>query len=386
MWSVKNEKKILDISKVGTDFRTTSQNGLILICPRKNLWDWIPEQMWLRSIVVDDNGYIISSGWPKFGNYGEFKEDTDILNSALKDGVVRFTHKHDGSLAIRYCFNNEVIFRTRGTLFGGIEQDGEPSYGDKFREVATKKYPILLDSNFYPDRSLLFEYVAPSNFVVIRYKEEDLIFLGYVTNNLEIGEWEDVELIAKTNNFNLVEIYNLPRDPVKLLEEIKNWKDEGVVVRCNNDQTFVKVKSTYYLANHRLKYSMKYETMVEFAERSEIKSEEELIEFLKGCDYDWEIIDAAKEFYYRYVAVKELVNKSFNIAEKIFNEFNNNHTDRSNERNRKKEFALSLTEKGHPEIEEKLWKFIRPMAFSIYDNRKDKLNNMFKKIIITEGA
>ena len=51
------------------------------------------------------------------------------------------------------------------------------------------------------DRSLLFEYVSPDNVIVIRYKEEDLVFLGYVLHkDLSIGEWEDVLKISKENN------------------------------------------------------------------------------------------------------------------------------------------------------------------------------------------
>ena len=47
MWSTKNGRVILDISKIRSDFRTVSENGLNLVCPKKNVWDWSDEEKWL---------------------------------------------------------------------------------------------------------------------------------------------------------------------------------------------------------------------------------------------------------------------------------------------------------------------------------------------------
>lgn len=238
MWKINSNQAYLDISKIKNNFRIYSSSGYTLVCPKKNYWDWEDEERWLRSIMVNKDGRVVSCGWPKFGNYNEFTNDTNILNDNIHKAL--FTHKHDGSLAIRSVVDNKVIFRTRGTLFGGdYDENGNEPFGVKFNRVA-KKYQKLLDINWCADRSLLFEYVSPNNKIVVKYDEEDLIFIGFVYHNLTIGSWGETKLIAKEGNLKLVEVYELPKDPKKILKIIKDWDDEGIVVRCG--QTMVKLK------------------------------------------------------------------------------------------------------------------------------------------------
>lgn len=373
-------KKKLDIAKIRADFKVTSEDGLHLVCPKKNMWDWEDDEKWLRSVVVNDDGFVVSCSWKKFGNYDEFRDDTDVLNDALKNnGTVRFSHKEDGSLCIRSVVNGNVIMRTRGTLFGGVAEPGEESFGDKFKRVAQQKYPVLLDPSFMADRSLLFEYVAPSNVVVVRYKDEDLIFLGLIThNNLRIGTWNEIEQIARENKFNLVRLHNLPRNPLEMLEEIKTWKEEGIVARCQDDQVFVKVKSAHYLANHRMKFSMTYPTMVEFIENGGVKTEQQLVDELRACDYDWEVIECAKEFYQKYVAACNIRDNILKKATELYEDFkvrfpNYKYVDPKVVR---KEYAIiACSQKG----------MIRPMMFCLYDGRLNRLHDLSRKIILSEG-
>lgn len=359
-----------------------SENGLTLICPRKNLWDWNDQEKWLRSIIVNSEGFVVSCSWKKFGNYGEFKQDTEILNHALESNVVKFSKKEDGSLCIRSVINGKVVMRTRGTMFGGKSDDPEElSFGERFIYVAKDKYPILLDPDFMTDRSLLFEYVSPSNLVVIRYKEEDLIFLGFVRHSdLEIGKWAEIEEIASKCSFNLVRVYDLSKNPIELLEEIKNWKDEGVVARCADDQVFVKIKSAFYLASHRMKFSMNYLTILEFIEKGDLKSENELENHLKGSGFDWEIVESAKEFYQRYIQAVKIKEDSLRTANEIIEKFNIVFSMEMEPRKRKKEFALFLDKN----ITKNIF-LVKPLAFGLYDNKENKVYDFCKKIILTEG-
>ena len=381
MWSIQDGKKRLDITKLRSDFRVTSENGLHLVCPRKNMWEWSEDEKWLRSVVVDDNGFVVSCSWKKFGNYNEFKDDTDDLNNALKNnGTVRFSNKEDGSLCIRYVVDNQVIMRTRGTLFGGVATQDQESYGDRFKKLAQEKYPILLDPNFMTDRSLLFEYVAPSNVVVVHYKRDDLIFLGFIIHNdLRIGRWPELECLAKENNLNLVKLHNLPRNPLELLEEIKTWKEEGIVARCHNGQVFVKVKSAHYLANHRMKFSMNYPTMVEFIESSGIKTEQSLIEELQKCDYDWEIIECAKDFYQMYVAACNVKDESVKKAQELYDNFISEHSDLI------KDMDKAVIRKHYAMIACAQKSIICSMMFCLYDNKLNRLHDLSRKILLSEG-
>jgi len=385
MWTIKDGRKRLDITKIRSDFKTVSQDGVHLVCPKKNVWDWEEEEKWLRSIVVDNDGFIVSCSWKKFGNYGEFTTDTSCLDKALETGrPVRFSHKEDGSLCIRSIINGKVVFRTRGTLYGGEPgEDGQASFGDRFRAIAQAKYPILLDENWMKDRSLLFEYVAPANTIVIRYKSEDLVFLGFVMHDdFQIGKWQDLVTIADEAGLNLVRLHNLPTDPVKIMEEVKTWKEEGIVARCedvkgNLDQNFVKIKSAHYLANHRMKFSMKYPTIVEFIESANIKSEVQLIAELQACDYDWEIIESAKEFYKQYVTICQEVQEIQDDASNLTKEFFLTRLDA--------ERADPLVRKDFATLACKQQGMVRTMMFCLYDNKLDRINNLRRKFILSGG-
>ena len=97
MWSQENGRMKLDLSKVNlNEFKIVTENNLHLVFPKKNKWDWEDGEKLLRSIVVDDKGFVVSSSWKKFCNYGESKTDTDILNNALANGgEVLFSHKEE---------------------------------------------------------------------------------------------------------------------------------------------------------------------------------------------------------------------------------------------------------------------------------------------------
>jgi hypothetical protein len=380
MWSIQDGKKKLDITKLTSNFKVISKNGLHLICPKKNLYKWDDnEERWLRSIVIDDNGFIVSCSWPKFENFGEFLKDTNILKNKLANNdIVHYTHKEDGVLCIRYVVNNKVIMRTRGTLFGGFTKCDQKSFGDRFKKVSQEKYSVLLDPNFMADRSLLFEYVAPNNVIVIHYKKEDLIFLGFVMHsNLHIGSWLELKHIANNNNLNLVKLHDLPRDILQLSKKIKTWKEEGIVVRCNNDKVFVKLKSVYYLDNHRMKFSMNYPMMVEFIKKNKIKTEQQLIENLQKCNYDWEIIKYAKDLYQIYNMASKIKDNILKKAQELYNNFKlNNLNDREDKIITRKRYAMIACEQE---------KNVRSLMFCIYDNNLERFYNYCHKIILSEG-
>jgi hypothetical protein len=383
MWSTKNGKAVLDLSVVDrSEFKVVSESGLNLIFPKKNKWDWSSEERWLRSVMVDDTGLILSCSWPKFGNFGEFLADTDALKKALAEGSsVLWTHKEDGSLCIRSCQNGRVIMRTRGTMFGGESDNGSETYGEKFHRVASVKYPKLLDPNWMPNVSLLLEYIAPDNAIVIRYKEEDLVFLGGIEHALpSIVPWESVVNIAEEGKLRLVDLKELPSDPVKLLEEVKEWHTEGVVARCCNDQVFVKVKSAWYLANHRMKYSMTYESIVEFSMRANIEDPDTLVSKLREYDYDFEIIESAKEFFYRYMNAQHMATCWKAAAEKtcirmLADLANIDKLERGPE-HRKRFAAVACSYEPA----------IKSLMFAIYDGRIERVNTMMRKLVLTEGG
>ena len=86
MWSYQNGKIKLDRNKISSDFRIHAEDGLYLITPRKNLWEWKDDEKWLRSVVVDEEGFVVSCSWKRFGIYNDYRVDTLGLEMRLKVG------------------------------------------------------------------------------------------------------------------------------------------------------------------------------------------------------------------------------------------------------------------------------------------------------------
>lgn len=389
----------LDLKAVNrSEFNVVEEDGLTLVFPRKNKWDWMADERWLRSVVVDAKGRIVSTGWPKFGNYGEFQADTRVLDKALAaDSIVRFTHKEDGSLCIRDVVNGRVMMRTRGTMFGGQRgDDNTSSYGEKFASVAMCKYPQLLDPQWFDvGISLLFEYVAPDNQVVVRYPEEDLILIGMLVHEPRgadgriqkpfIVPWGEMSKFAKEEHLTLVELKELPADPAGLLEEVKDWRTEGVVVRCpdprsgDEDQILVKVKSAWYLANHRMKHSMNYQRILEFVETSGIRDEQQLVDQLRASDFDFEIIESVKELYARHQAAEAMADEWETEARHLYEKFKADPMMQQLmdiPRLRRKEFAKIACDQGP---------VVKSMMFSMYDGNEEGILSMRRRVVATEG-
>lgn len=319
----------------------------------------------------------MSCGWPKFGNYGEFLDDTEVLDHDLDQGnQILFTHKHDGSLCIRSVIGGKVIFRTRGTLFGGdYDEDGNEPFGVRFRRTAENRYPKLLDPKWEPERSLLFEYVSPENRIVVRYKEDDLIFLGFVNHDLTVGTWTQTQVIAKDGGLSLVEVHDLPKSPELLLAEIKDWEDEGVVVRCKDSQVMVKIKSAFYRNKHYLKSNLNFNFIAEFIELANIKNEDEFVLELKKDDHDFETIEEATQIYRRYDEIFNVYEKHLAEAENLCNVFNSS-VNIEDKRERKKEYAKLACAQNS---------IVKSMMFALYDGKTSVLNTLRRKFILSKG-
>ncbi len=371
------KESFVDMSKIDpTVFNIVSKDGLTLIYPRKNKFKWEQNERWLRSVVINENNKIVSCGWPKFGNYNEFINDTILFCKELENGVVRFTNKEDGSLCIRSVINDTVVFRTRGTIFGDSMCEG---YGKLFNEVfisvAKNKYPILLDSKWCNDVNLLFEFVSPQNPIVIRYNEEDLIFIGGVTNNLNILGWDKVQHIAKDFGLNLVKTHTMPNSISEIIDIVNKASGEGIVARFNDDQNFVKIKNKQYLLNHSLKHKVTYKSVVELVYEKNIQTEDELLSIFNDMGLDWEVVDTIKDCYKTYVkATNEFSNYVDDLKLIAHNIVSNIClTDKGEAR---KEYAMAIG---------KYSKFDKSLLFGIYDGKYDLVDSLVKKAVLNIG-
>jgi hypothetical protein len=222
---------------------------------------WNKDNLHFRSLIVDKDGYVLSSGFPKFFNLGEKPDcypDPDKFTWYIEEKI-------DGSLVICDYVNGCFNMRTRGTS-SYLSQENWKDF-----ELLPQRYPKILE--YFPfdsNLSLLFEIVTPNNVIVIRPQDVEFYFLGAVDKDtlkmLPLAASEEIRKVIGNppepkyykfeDNQSLLEIAKL----------IKEWKGkEGIVVSYNNNQNKIKIKSDWYCWVHRIK--------------SQLNSENNLIEY-----------------------------------------------------------------------------------------------------------
>lgn len=220
-----------------------------LIQPQHIGVKWRQDNKFLRSVVVNEDGEVISIGFPKFTNYGENPEHFPTPDS-LRDAVC--VEKLDGSLLVMSKYKGNFILRTRGTVDASKLDNGYEL------EIFKQKYPLVFQFQPHFETwpfSLLFEWTTPVNRIVIRYGDEpefSLVGAIYHDNGkLWTQDWLDAH--AKAWGCHRPTVYSF--DNISdLLTIVDGWVGkEGVCVYSNDGQMIHKVKSADYLCKHRLK-------------------------------------------------------------------------------------------------------------------------------------
>lgn len=252
-----------------TEFLVTENEcGWKLIIPnhesnnRNDIWN--RQTIWYRSRVVDANGTLLSQGFGKFWNLdsgpAEFNVTTRDVIRACEEGDAIATLKEDGSLIIRSVTKDSIIIRTRGS-FGYANMDNVQEM-----EQLLDKYLKLYDPKLYTGYSLLFEWRSPTNQIVIRHTEPELVLIGAVDHtNMVYATMAELTDIAKTIGMPLVEHFKLDTQGwEKLYTELQsNTQIEGYVIRINGEQSLVKVKTPDYIKKHAFKSDLNISRLVD---------------------------------------------------------------------------------------------------------------------------
>jgi hypothetical protein len=282
---------------------TEADGGLLLVYPSRGKFEWEADELPFRSAVFTPDGRIVSLGWPKFFNQGEWPEHDAVIAAELEAGHAVITHKHDGTLIIRTALpDGRILFRTRNTFDGG-------EFGELAEAVAASKYPSLLDPTVWPHGSLLFEYVGTGNQIVVRYEGEDeLIFLGAAEHApARYLSFAELSQVADRHGFRLVETYSWAAEGItSILSLVQEWDTaEGVVVRSADGQAMLKIKSARYFAQHALRWHMTYEAICRFAIDGAIEDEEQLNSALTQAGWDYETTLTARDHFRRYLTARQ---------------------------------------------------------------------------------
>jgi hypothetical protein len=346
------------------DFAVEEIGACIFIHPKRDKWDWSEDELRLRSVAVDLQGRVISTGWPKFFNMGERPANDAALELALESGEeVFFTEKLDGTLIVRSVLpNGKVIFRTRGRW----ESD---EFGPLAHAIASARYPALLDPRIMPEWSLLFEYVGPANLIVIAYSQEDLVFLGAVRHaDFHLMPVEQMQTFARNYGLRCVPLVELPRDVKGMVEAVRGWENrEGIVVRLHRGQLLIKLKSARYLAMHAMRANMSYDLIVEYARQAKITTVEELELGLRELGYDYEMTQIARMHFSLYQEQHARSEAVLATARQLHAEFLAQANDPTNppisERERRKRYAMQAARQRDP---------LRNVLFALYDGREER--------------
>jgi hypothetical protein len=242
-------------------FLIQERDGLRLITPKASsaLADhvWIPANIHYRSRLETLRGETVSQGFKKFMNLGQGPDGlrvsvVDVVKACIRGDAVA-TVKIDGSLIVRSVHQGRVLLRTRGA-FGYQHQENAYEI-----ETCVQRYPRLLDPTYRPEYSLLLDWVSPTNVIILKYAEADLLLVGGVDHeDLRYLRLRELADIAGYLGVPLVEYFRLDERGWKALYDTlaTDAEKEGYVIRLYDEQTLVKVKCTPYIAKHAFKYGM----------------------------------------------------------------------------------------------------------------------------------
>lgn len=254
-----------DLSKLDLEtFFVTESNEiggekLFLVNPKRiGLGNWNKDNLWFRSSMWNEQGELVSVGFPKFANWGE-KPDIFPVPSELKN--LTFIEKMDGSLLTVTKYKGNLIARTRGTFNARQLANGdELEIFDK--EIVPKLesfHDYMLGKSETWGYSVLFEWISPKNTIVVHSKTTRFVLIGIIDHNSgSMFPQGDVDImgaeygIERPKRFFFKDEETSSAD--ELLKVVKSWTTlEGIVVYSNGDQTLHKIKSDWYCQLHKSK-------------------------------------------------------------------------------------------------------------------------------------
>jgi hypothetical protein len=231
---------------------------LWLIQPQHIGCKWVQENKHFRSSVWNDEGELVSAGFPKFTNWGENPENFPVPQS-LKNATI--VEKIDGSLLIVSKYKGNYILRTRGTVDASKLDNGyeievfKRDYLPKLVEFIEVTCNVPKDTWLI---SYLFEWVSPENRIILNYGDApEWYFVGAVGHtDYSVSSQEMLDGLADKTGFKRPVTYDFPSVEA-LMADVEQWKGkEGVCVYSKDGQRIHKVKGLWYLALHRMKEAL----------------------------------------------------------------------------------------------------------------------------------
>lgn len=215
--------------------------------------DWLePDALECRGIMFEMNGEkpvrIASRPMEKFFNLNE----TPFTMGLNLTKIVLAMAKEDGSLISSYVDQGNLCFKSKTSMFSEQSVEAQ-SFMMRAEHNALAERVLELAKNGY---TCNFEYVSPTNRIVLEYQERNLVLLNVRSNSS--GEYVPYKELFKDGILRkyLVRGFDFDTSSEDFVEEIRKMEGiEGFIFELENGLKF-KLKTNWYSALHHTKDSI----------------------------------------------------------------------------------------------------------------------------------
>lgn len=215
------------------------------------LWR-IPNAVECRGITFNSEGNCVSRPFEKFFSVGE-NENTQLHQ--VIGNINEIFEKKDGSLVHPVLVDNGIILKTKKSFYSDVANLANARITLGVRDLCK----TVCKYEYTP----IFEFTCNEYPIVLNYNDDKPFTLLAIRHNLtgEYLAWDEVIDLADSYKIPTVVQYKLTIE--EILDNIKNLKNfEGYVLTLTSGMR-VKLKTAWYLANHRLKTAIRERDIAE---------------------------------------------------------------------------------------------------------------------------
>lgn len=258
---------------------------------------WNKDNLFYRSLILDEHDKVVSVGWPKFFNY---TEQPHLYPNPLDFNDWVIEEKLDGSLIIVSKYKGELVIRTRGVISAFDHETGDELQKLLDRNPNINNNEWVDSENF----SLLFEHITPNNRIVLQYDNPELLLIGAIRHDdFKISKKSELDDIAFKIGVNRPRQYKFDsiQKIIELCETLQNF--EGYVLSYNNNQNRVKLKTSSYLKLHSFKSNATIKNILELYAEQEFPTFKKFKKYILN-QFDWECWQMVESMVEKIVEIK----------------------------------------------------------------------------------
>lgn len=286
---MKLNKSLLDPTDFNIKECTFAGDECIWVFPKLEGVKWTEQNDILRSSIWrKSDGELISPGFKKFFNWEQLPNIHPAPTNLHQK--IKVVEKLDGSCLIVSKYKGQLITRTRRALTSSLLN------GNELETVLKTKYPKAFDNVFLNSEfiTLLFEWVTPTNKIVLAYPEPDLYLTGAIDHRGYVYATQaELDRLANTLGVKRPK-YKSYKSIEDMLTDVNGLKgEEGVCVYYGNEQHIRKVKSEWYVTIHNFRNEMNLKNIVDLFLENNKPTFEEFCTLVQN-QFDYEGLMQAK--------------------------------------------------------------------------------------------